>query len=115
MLCALVLVNPIPASENTAQTNPEQSYRFGPVAPYKYGIPNFDWMEFNIADVVEVAKRELFAGSIADMGRESAVFFISCCLYSSDTLMSVVKGWRIAGAFVGSEESVVFVLSAVGV
>ena len=64
--------------------------------------------------MVDVAKRELRAGSIADTGRESAVFLISCCLYSSETFISVVRGWRVAGAFVGIDESVVFVLSAVG-
>jgi hypothetical protein len=72
-------------------------------------------MEFSIVDVVDVAKRELFAGNIAEIGRESAVFFISCCLYSSETFMSVVSGCRATGAFVGSDESVVFVLSARGV
>jgi hypothetical protein len=39
-LRALCRVNLIPASLNTAQTKPEQSYRLGPVEPYKYGIPN---------------------------------------------------------------------------
>lgn len=67
----------MPASLNTAQTKPEQSYRFGPVEPYRYGIPNFEKIDRCMLFVVVLSKidRDATMAVIAEL--DETVFFTS--------------------------------------
>ena len=76
-------------------------------------MPSFDSIERTNEPVVELSYREIraLAGTMADVGRESAVFSMSFCLYSGVTFISVVNGWRVGGRFVGCDERDVWVFS----
>ena len=76
-------------------------------------MPNFDWIEFIIAEVVDEPYREPAFETVATAaltGLDSPVLLTR----GSATFISLVNGWRVGDALTGFEEIVEIVLSGDG-